>query len=91
VISTGNFYLTNMWPILIVTITKRVSLAGFILETDHIRLDELGQAKGSSSSSSSVYKRGQTDGSSVKTNYLHSSSTDFAKKSNMADASSSST
>ena len=34
---------------------------------------KLGQRKDSSSDNSSVYKRGQTDGSSVKTNYLRSS------------------
>ena len=39
-----------------------------------IRLDELGQGKGSSCDNSSVYKKGQADGSSVKTNYLRSSS-----------------
>ena len=39
-----------------------------------IRLDELRQGKGSSSDNSSVYKHGQADGSSVKTNYLRSSS-----------------
>ena len=38
-----------------------------------IRLDELGQLrKDSSSDDSSVYKRGQADGSCVKTNYLRS-------------------
>ena len=39
-----------------------------------VRLDERGQRKDSSSDNSSVYKRRQADGSSVKTNYLHSSS-----------------
>ena len=35
-----------------------------------IRLDELGRGIDSSSHNSSAYKRGQADGSSVKTNYL---------------------
>ena len=39
-----------------------------------ICLSELGQGKDSSSDNSSVYKHGQADGSSVKTNYLRSSS-----------------
>ena len=39
-----------------------------------IRLDGLRQGKDSSSDNSSVYKLGQADRSSVKTNYLHSSS-----------------
>ena len=39
-----------------------------------IRLDELGQRNDSSSDNSSVYKRGQADGSSVETNYYRSSS-----------------
>ena len=38
-----------------------------------IHLDELGQRRDSSSHNSSAYKRGQADGSSVKTNYLRSS------------------
>ena len=35
-----------------------------------IRLEELGQGIDSSSNNLSVYKHGQADGSSVKTNYL---------------------
>ena len=38
-----------------------------------IRLDELGQGKYSSSNNSSLYKHGQADEPSVKTNYLRSS------------------
>ena len=48
-------------------------MARFILETD----DPSGRTwarKNSSSNNRTVYKRGQADGSSVKTNYLRSSS-----------------
>ena len=53
------------------------TIARFVLETgdpsEH-SLDELEQRKDTSSDNWSVYKRGQADGSSVKRNYLRSSS-----------------